>query len=322
MQLPLFAVVSLGWGMPVRLLVTGGAGFIGCNLVRRAARRDVDVVVVDDLSTGDARSIADKPVTFRHGSVLDAGLMAEALEGVDSVVHLAALPSVPRSIADPVASHRANATGTLALLESARAAGVSHVVTASSSSVYGRNPQLPKSERAWVGPVSPYAVSKLAAEQYTLAYQECFGLATVAFRFFNVYGPGQRAGHAYAAVVPSFVDAALRGRPLTVFGDGRQSRDFTFVGTVCEVLLDCAARKLSHPEPVNLAFGTTTSLNHLIAVLEVSLGRSLPRREEPVRPGDVRHSQADTTVLRELFPQVTPEPLESGIRRTLDWWRG
>ncbi|HET7475468.1 MAG TPA: NAD-dependent epimerase/dehydratase family protein [Dermatophilaceae bacterium] len=304
----------------MRLLITGGAGFIGSNLARLAVSQGVDVVVLDDLSTGAKDNLGDLPVAFVEASLLDPDAVQQAVDGVDSVAHLAALPSVPRSIADPLASHAANATGTLVLLEQARAAGVRHVLSASSSSVYGMNPALPKSEREWVRPMSPYAVSKLATEQYTLAYQQSYGLQTVAFRFFNVYGPGQAAGHAYAAAIPAFVDALLDGRPLTVYGDGTQSRDFTFVGTVCRVLLDCALRRLSHPEPVNLAFGTNTSLNDLIAVLESVTGRSAARRHEAPRPGDVAHSQAANEVLRGLFPDVTPVPLRAGLAETVAWF--
>jgi len=306
----------------LRLLITGGAGFIGSNLARLAVAEGWDVVVLDDLSTGSKDNLIDLPLTFVEGSLLSADAVSRAMEGVDSVTHLAALPSVPRSIRDPVASHAANATGTLLLLEQARAAGVRHLICASSSSVYGMNPALPKDEREWVRPMSPYAVSKLASEQYTLAYQQSFGLHSVAFRFFNVYGPGQPAGHAYAAVVPAFVEALLARGPLTVYGDGTQSRDFTFVGTVCRVLLDCASRRLSHPEPVNLAFGTNTSLNTLIGLLESIAGWPAERLDAPARPGDVQHSKAANEVLLRLFPEVAPVPLLDGLTQTVAWFAG
>jgi UDP-glucose 4-epimerase len=293
----------------MRLLITGGAGFIGSNLARTALADGVDVTVIDNLVTGDKANLSGLDVRFVEGSILDADALDEALADVDSVVHLAALPSVPRSIKDPMASHASNATGTLTVLEHARAAGVDHVVAASSSSVYGMNPALPKHEREWVRPMSPYAVSKLATEQYTLAYQQSFGMKSVAYRFFNVYGPGQAAGHAYAAVIPAFVDALLADQPLTVHGDGTQSRDFTYVGTVCRVLLDTAKRKVSHPEPVNLAFGTNTTLNELVTVLESVTGRTAAVENVDPRAGDVKHSQADNAVLRSLFPDVEPVSL-------------
>jgi UDP-glucose 4-epimerase len=305
----------------VRLLITGGAGFIGSNLARLALEQGHEVSVIDDLSTGFEDNLAGLDVAFVKGSILDQEAMRAALEGVDSTVHLAALGSVPRSITDPVASHAANATGTLSVLEAARAAGVNHVMVASSSSVYGLNPALPKSEREWVRPMSPYAVTKLATEQYPLAYQQSYGMSTMAFRFFNVYGPRQKAGHVYAAVIPVFVDALLAGRSLPINGDGSNSRDFTYVGTVCRVLLDAAERRLSHPEPVNLAFGTNTTLLQLVEKIEVSAGLAADVVHRAPRPGDVKHSQADNAVLRSLFPDVQPVPLEQGLSETIAWFK-
>lgn len=304
----------------MRILITGGAGFIGANLGAHALAAGHEVVVLDDFSTGERANLAPLDVRLVEGSVADPGAVADAMAGVDAVVHLAALGSVPRSIKDPVASHEANATGTLRVLEGARAAGVSHLSVASSSSVYGLNPALPKGEREWVRPMSPYAVTKLATEQYSLAYQESFGLNTLAFRFFNVFGPLQRAGHVYAAVIPVFMDALLAGRPLPVNGDGSNSRDFTFVGTVCQVLLDAAVRRVTHPEPVNLAFGTNTTLLQLIAEMEQVTGRSAQVEHREPRPGDVKHSQADNAVLRSLFPDVTPVSLTEGLARTHEWF--
>ena len=227
---------------------------------------------------------------------------------------------MPRSIADPVASHLANATGTVHVLEAARRTGA-HVVVASSSSVYGATPTLPKREDLPTRPMSPYAASKLAAEAYTNAYAHSFGLPTLALRLFNVFGPRQPAGHAYAAVVPAFVDAALAGRPLTIDGDGTQTRDFTFVDTVAAVIADAVVRRVSDPEPVNLAFGTRTDLLTLIELLEQVIGHPLERRHRPPRPGDVPHSQADSTRLRALFPDVVPVPLEEGLAATVAWMR-
>ena len=304
----------------MRLLVTGGAGFIGANLCARALAEGHDVVVVDDLSTGERDNVGGLDLRLVEASVLDAAALADAMTGVDAVVHLAALGSVPRSIKDPMATHEANATGTLRVLEAARAAQVGHVSVASSSSVYGLNPALPKGEREWVRPMSPYAVSKLATEQYALAYQQSFGMDTLAFRFFNVYGPLQRAGHVYAAVIPVFLDALLAGRPLPVNGDGSNSRDFTFVGTVCEVLLEAATARVTHPEPVNLAFGTNTTLLQLVAQIEEVTGLPAGVVHRDPRPGDVRHSQADNSVLRSLFPDVRATPLHDGLAQTFAWF--
>jgi UDP-glucose 4-epimerase len=220
-----------------------------------------------------------------------------------------------------MASHAANATGTAVVLEAARAASVPHVVVASSSSVYGANPVLPKSEDLRPMPVSPYAATKLATESYALAWQRSFGLGVLAFRFFNVFGPLQPAGHAYAAVIPAFVDAALAGRPVPVHGDGSQTRDFTYVGTVASVLCAAATGQVSHDGPVNLAFGSRVSLLEVIARLEVLLGHPLEREHAPVRPGDVPDSQADDTLLRSLFPDVEAVAFDAGLRATIDWFR-
>lgn len=305
------------------VLVTGGAGFIGSNVVSRALvdPRISRVVVIDDFSTGRRENLSGLDVEVVEASVLDRAALAHALEGMDSVVHLAALPSVPRSIKDPVGSHAANATGTLMVLEACRETGVNHVVAASSSSVYGANPALPKHEREWVRPLSPYAVSKLATEQYVLAYQSSFELRTLAFRFFNVYGPHQHAGHAYAAVIPTFIDCLLRDEVLRVNGDGDQSRDFTYVGTVCDVMLDAVSNRVLFPEPVNLAFGTRTTLNELIRTLEGITGQRARVDHGPDRAGDVRHSQADNSSLRALFPRVGPWALEDGLAQTVDWFK-
>lgn len=306
----------------MKVVVTGGAGFIGANLCGALAAAGVDeVVAYDDLSTGRAANLDGTAATLVEGSILDTGPLAEVVAGAHSVVHLAARPSVPRSLLDPVASHTVNATGTVNVLEAARAAEVPHVVVASSSSVYGANPTLPKHEGLATMPVSPYAASKLATEASALAWQRSFGLGVLAFRFFNVYGPLQPAGHAYAAVVPAFVDAALAGTPLPVHGDGTQTRDFTFVGTVAGVLATAAVEHVAHDGPVNLAFGTRTSLLGLIDELEGVLGGAVERDHQPTRAGDVRDSQADTTILHTLFPDATPVPLADGLRATVDWFR-
>ena len=304
----------------MRIAITGGAGFIGSNLSAAALRAGHEVVVLDDFSTGYRDNVVEG-ARLVEGTILDPLAVDDAFAGTDSVVHLAALGSVPRSIADPLASHAANATGTLSVLEGARRAGCSHVVAASSSSVYGMNPALPKSEREWVRPMSPYAVTKLATEQYTLAYQQSFGVDSLAFRFFNVYGPLQRAGHVYAAVIPIFIDALLRGDSLPINGDGSHSRDFTYVGTVCRIILDAVERRVSHPEPVNLAFGTNTTLLELVDRLEVTSGLSAEVVHRDARPGDVKHSQADNAVLRSLFPDVEPVSLDQGLADTLAWFK-
>lgn len=305
----------------MKVVVTGGAGFIGANLVRRLVDTSgVDVVVLDDLSSGRRENLDGVAAELVVGTILDPEVLGELVVDADAIVHLAAVPSVPRSIKDPLRSHDANATGTLRVLEAARRAGRPHVIVASSSSVYGANPELPKHESLRPMPMSPYAVSKLATETYALAHAHCFGMDVLAFRFFNVFGPLQPAGHAYAAVVPAFVDAALSGRPLPLNGDGSQTRDFTFVDSVTGVIADAVARRVTSQEPVNLAFGTRTSLQALIEELEALLGWSLDIEARPARAGDVPHSQADSSRLRALFPDVQPVPLLEGLRATVKWF--
>lgn len=300
--------------------MTGGAGFIGANLCRRLVTDGAQVRVLDDLSTGYEANLAGLTVDLVAGSVVDGDLLGRTVEGVDTIVHLAARASVPRSIAEPVAAHENNATGTVRVLEAARP-NRTPVVVASSSSVYGDTEVSPKHEGLPVAPRSPYAASKLAAESSALAYQHAYGLPVLALRFFNVYGPLQAADHPYAAVVPRFVDAALAGRPLEIHGDGRQSRDFTFVDTVVDVLADAAVQRRSAPGPVNLAFGTRTDLLDLAARVEAAVGRPVQVRHVDARPGDVRHSTAAGDRLRALFPDVAPVDLDTGLKATVDWFR-
>ena len=306
----------------MKVVVTGGAGFIGANLCGHlSGLDDIDeVVALDDLSTGFRSNLDGVDATLVEGSILDAALLDSALDGAAAVVHLGARPSVPRSVADPLASHHANATGTIEVLEAARRAGGLHVVVASSSSVYGSNPTLPKHEGLAQLPRSPYAASKLAAEAYTLAYQSSYGMPTLAFRFFNVFGPLQAAGHAYAAVIPAFVSAALAGEPVSIHGDGTQSRDFTYVDTVCSVIGDAVLRGVSSPEPVNLAFGSRTTLLEVVALLEELLGHPVARTHTDPRAGDVPHSQAANDRLLALFPDVVPVGLRDGLAATIDWF--
>lgn len=306
----------------MKLLITGGAGFIGSNLAKYALRQDPtnEIYILDDLSTGDIRNLEGVSAHFTKGTILDNDTLKALSSDMDSIIHLAAIPSVPRSILDPRRTHDANTTGTLNVLEAARAVDVDHVVVASSSSVYGSNPTLPKREDAWTRPMSPYAASKLLTEAYAIAYGFSYGLKTLAFRFFNVYGPGQAAGHSYAAVIPQFIDHALRQRPLPVDGDGTQTRDFTFVDSVCAAIYSAVERKVTTPSPVNLAFGTRTSLNSLIEVMGGAMNRELEVEFRSPRTGDVYASQADGTLLQELFPQVEAVALEDGVRATVDWF--
>lgn len=306
----------------MRVAVTGGAGFIGGNFCRSLLRQPgITVSVIDDLSAGDRGNLEGLDVSFVDGSILDAVALDEALAGADSVVHLAARPSVARSIDDPEATHEANATGTLAVLEGVRRADISHLVVASSSSVYGGNLVSPKSEELATRPLSPYAASKLATEAYALAYQASFGIRTIVFRFFNVYGPLQPAGHAYAACIPAFITAALEGRPVTINGDGKQSRDFTFVEDVARVVREAVRAKMHSENPVNLAFGGSVDLLTLVTEIEEIVGHEVEIEHAPERPGDVRHSKSDPTELLRRFPGITPLPLRAGLSETVSWWR-
>ena len=308
----------------MRVIITGGAGFIGANLVSHLVEDGAftGVEVIDDLSTGFRANLKPyRDVPLHEGSILDTDLLDRVFAGADAVVHLAARPSVPRSIADPVMTHEVNATGTLRVLEAARRAGGLHTVVASSSSVYGGNALLPKSETLRPDPLSPYAVSKLAAEAYAIAYTHCFDLPVLPFRFFNVFGPLQTAGHAYAAAVPTFLDAAVNGRVLRVHGDGNQTRDFTYVRTVTEVLARALKDQIATCQPVNLAFGTRRTINSLLQSLRIHLGRDIHIQKAAIRPGDVRHSQTDSSALMSLLPDIVPVDFEHGLRETVTWFK-
>ena len=306
----------------MRVVVTGGAGFIGSNVCARlAAEEGVErIVAIDDLSTGYAANLDGIDAELIEGTILDAGSMVSIIDGADAVIHLAARPSVPRSIADPIATHRVNLEGTLNVLEACRASSTRpFIIFAGSSSVYGANPILPKVETLAPLPRSPYAASKLAGEAYVRAWSESFGIPSLVFRFFNVFGPKQQPGSAYAAVIPAFLAAALRGEALPVHGDGSQTRDFTYVATVAEVIASAVLHTTSAPTPVNLAFGTRVSLRKVITEIESLLGKQVVCEELPLRGGDVPHSQADNTLLCTLFPGVVPVDFVTGLRDTRDW---
>lgn len=304
----------------MRVLVTGGAGFIGTNLVYSLLGLGHEPIVFDDFSTGLESNLAGVDVQMNRGNLDDAEAVAASVRGVDAVVHLGARGSVPRSIAQPVATHQVNATGTLNVLEAARTEGA-YVVMSSSSSVYGANPLLPKVERTWTQPLSPYAASKLAGEGYMLGYQASYGMPTLVLRFFNVFGPWQRPDHDYAAVVPKWLWKMMTGQSIEVHGDGTQTRDFTYVDSVVDVLVDALERRVSLDSPVNLAFGKRVSLLGVLGRMEALLGVS-PKVEfaEP-RVGDVRNSENDPTLLRSIFPSVEPVALDPALERTADWLR-
>ena len=303
----------------MKVLVTGGAGFIGSNLVRALVVREHAVSVLDDFSTGLESNLENLPVTLVRGSMTDESVVAEAAQGVEAIVHLAARGSVPRSLKNPHATHDVNATGTVNVLEAARANN-SHVIFSSSSSVYGSNPTSPKSESVAISPVSPYAASKAAGEMYAAAYARSFGLSVLTLRFFNVFGPGQRPDHDYAAVVPKWTWQALHGDTLVVNGDGSIIRDFTYVDDVVGILVKALDRKVTAPGPVNVAFGRPLSLRGLLGALEARLG-SLEVRFGEERPGDITRSENDPTLLNSMLPDASITDFDSALDTTVTWLR-
>lgn len=306
-----------------RSLVTGGAGFIGSHLVAALLTRGEQVVVLDNLSTGKRANLAGLPGRFEfvEGDVADPAAAARACAGVEVVYHHAALASVPRSVEAPLDSHAACATGTLVMLDAARKAGARRFVYAASSSCYGDQPTSSKRESDLPSPLSPYAAAKLAGEMYCLAFHRSYGLETVALRYFNVFGPRQDPHGAYAAVIPRFIDAWLKGERLVLYGDGRQSRDFTYVENVVAGNLLAAESPRAAGRVLNLASGRSYSLLDLIASLEALLGRAADVRREPARVGDVRDSLADITLARELLGYEPVVDFHEGLRRTLAWYR-
>ena len=301
----------------MKVLVTGGAGFIGTNLVKALQDAGHQPSVLDDFSTGLSSNVAGLGVEIFEGSLEDLKLVERAARGVDAIAHLGARGSVPRSIKNPLATHSVNATGTLNVMEAARTHGA-QVIFSSSSSVYGSNEELPKNEKMWTSPMTPYAASKLAGEGYVEAYQSSYGVPVSAFRFFNVFGPWQRPDHDYAAVIPKWIWKAMNNQSIEVFGDGTQSRDFTYVGTVVKVLLDALENKKTWHGPLNLAFGNRITLNETIDILQKQFP-SLDVKYIEQRKGDVLHSQSNPEMLRQIFPGVTPVNFEVALLETIDW---
>ncbi|HUT36496.1 MAG TPA: SDR family oxidoreductase [Planctomycetota bacterium] len=304
-------------------LVTGGAGFIGSSIARALVERGDSVRVLDDLSTGKRDNLADLAgkAAILEGSVADAGLVRKAVAGVDYVFHEGALASVPRSIDDPLGTNTANVTGTVTLLVAARDAGVKRVVYAASSSAYGDQPDLPKVETMLPSPLSPYAVSKLASEYYCQAFTTCYGLETVCLRYFNIYGPRQDPQSVYAAVIPRFIVAMLAGERPVIYGDGEQSRDFTFIADCVAANLLATTAPKAIGQTVNIACGTRYSLNDLVALLNKILGTAIEPVYEPARKGDVKHSQASIALARRLLGYKPRVSFEQGLRETVAWFQ-
>ncbi len=306
--------------MPV-YLVTGGAGFIGSHLVEALAARGAIVRVADNLSTGKRENLAHLPaVDLLVGDLADEAFAREAVSGADYVLHQAAIPSVPRSVADPVASHRANIDATLNVLVAAREAHVRRVVYAGSSSAYGDTPTLPKREDMPTAPLSPYALQKLVGEQYGQLFTTLYGLETVTIRYFNVFGPRQDPSSPYSGVISLFIRALVEGRSPTIHGDGGQTRDFTYVANVVDGVLRACEAPAVAGQVFNVATGGRISLNALYDTLRQLAGGGPDPVYGPPRQGDVRHSQADISRAREALGYEPLVGLEEGLRRTIDWW--
>ena len=307
-----------------RYLVTGGAGFIGSHIVDALVASGETVRVVDNLSTGHRENLAHhglSAIEFIEADVAEPGVAAQAVDGIDYVLHIAAIPSVPRSVKDPVTTHRANADATLLLLEAARAAQIKRLVFASSSSVYGNSPTLPKHERMPTNPLSPYALQKLIGEQYLRVYHSLYGLDAVALRFFNVFGPRQDPSSPYSGVISLFTAALNEGRQPTIHGDGGQTRDFTYVSDVASGVIAASTADGIGGKVMNLAPGGRVSLNSLFAVLREAIGADVEPLYGPPREGDVRDSQADNTLAREFLGFDAEVTVEEGLRRTVEWFR-
>jgi len=304
-------------------LVTGGAGFIGSHIAATLVERGDRVRVLDNLSTGFAsnmESFRDR-IEFIEGDVTDADAVARAVEGIDCVFHEAALASVPASVERPLDSHAACATGVVTVLDAARRAGVRRVVYAASSAAYGDQPTSSKRETDLPAPLSPYAAAKLAGELYCQTFWSTFGLETVAIRYFNVFGPRQDPKSQYSAVIPLFITAMLSGQQPVIYGDGRQSRDFSFVANVVHANLLAADAPGVAGRTINAADGRSVNLLKLLEVLNRQLGTNVQPKFAPPRVGDVRESQADITLARKLLEYEPQVDFEEGLRRSIDYYR-
>ena len=306
-----------------KFLVTGGAGFIGSNICKRLVSQDCFVRVVDNLLTGKKSNLAgviDK-IEFIQADMGDSEVAQSAMKDIDVVLHEGALPSVPVSIDNPAATHRHCVDATFTLLLAARDAGVKRFVYAASSSAYGDAPTSPKVETMPASPLSPYAVAKLVGEYYCSVFCKIFGLETVSLRYFNVFGPFQDPASQYAAAIPAFVTAILKDQPPTIYGDGEQSRDFTYIDNVVDANLLAARAKRTHGEVVNIACGQAVTVNEIIDMINNLLGKSVKPTYSPSRPGDVKHSLADITAARKLIGFEPTVSFREGLQLAIDWYR-
>ncbi|MFZ2147776.1 MAG: SDR family oxidoreductase [Sedimentisphaerales bacterium] len=306
-----------------KFLVTGGAGFIGSNICKELISQGCFVRVVDNLLTGkksNLASIIDK-VDFIQADMGDAEVAQLAMKDIDVVLHQGALPSVPRSVDDPAATHRHCVDATFTLLLAARDAGIKRFVFAASSSAYGDTPTLPKVETMTPMPLSPYAAAKLVGEYYCSVFYQVFGLETISLRYFNVFGPNQDPTSQYAAAIPAFVTAILKDKPPTIYGDGEQSRDFTYIDNVVEANLLAARAKQTRGEVINIACGEAVTVNEIIALINELLGKNIKPIYTDPRPGDVKHSLADITLAKKLIGYKTKIPFKQGLKLAIDWYR-
>lgn len=302
----------------MKVLVTGGAGFIGSHVVERLVARGDSVRVVDDLSTGKRENLASySQLEFIEGDVRDAALMERCVRGMDAVVHLAAVASVQASLDDPVRTHQVNFDGTLNLLEAARRHRVKRFVYACSAAVYGDTDRIPVAEDVPTKPLSPYAADKLSGEHYLLVYQRLHGLPATSFRFFNIYGPRQDPSSPYSGVISIFVDCLKQGRPVTVYGDGEQTRDFVYVEDLADLLSEATRTDRGVGGVFNVGTGARHSLRRLLDYLEELSGKKIERRMVPAREGDIRHSCADIARLRQAFDWSPATPFAEGLKRLL-----
>lgn len=303
--------------MKKRVAITGGAGFIGSNLAASLISEGHEITIIDDLSTGLKSNIDFDNSKFIEMSITDGERLKKELKACEVIYHLGARGSVPRSLKNPAATHEVNATGTLNVLEAARETGA-QVIFSSSSSVYGRNLNLPKDEKMWLGPMTPYAASKLAAEAYVEAYGAAYEIPVTTLRFFNVFGPKQRPDHAYAAVIPKWIWLAMNDKPIEIYGDGTQSRDFTYVKTVIDIAITAMKEKVVTTGVVNLAYGNRIFLTELVDLLKHQFP-NLQAKMIEARKGDVKESQNQPELLRSLFPNVKPYSFEIALKETIEW---
>ncbi|MEW6329949.1 MAG: NAD-dependent epimerase/dehydratase family protein [Pseudomonadota bacterium] len=303
----------------MKILVTGGAGFIGSHLAERLLGAGDRVCVLDDLSTGKRENLPrHEALEFIEGDIRDAGLVDRSARGVDAVVHLAAVASVQASMDDPVRTHQVNFDGTLNLLEASRRHGIGRFVYACSAAVYGDAAAIPVTEEAAARPLSPYAVDKLAGEHYLMHYHRVHGLAATSFRFFNIYGPRQDPSSPYSGVISIFVERLRRNLPVTVYGDGKQTRDFVYVADLADLLARAARGREGNGGVFNVGTGRQNALLDLLALLEKISGKKIERRHEPARAGDIRDSCADVTRLKGVFGSAPATSFEQGLRKLLE----